>query len=318
LKIAAVSTCAAFALFCGQLLRSEALADERPRPAPAVSIGSPLDGRLERGVPVPLKGPGFRRDPRRNPEWRYGTAELVRGLLRSAKRVLEALPGSELTIHDLSAREGGDIPGHASHRSGRDADVTFYLLDEDGKPRPGASIPIDPRGRGTDYGDLEDPSDDRPVILDVPRTWKLVESLLLDEEAHVQRIFVVEHVRALLLAHARKDEAPARAVERFAEVTCQPASPHDDHMHIRVFCTPDDVRAGCEDTAPIYPWHREYLAAAGVEPKLAGPRRGQRPVLTSEAEARAKAGAMHQSVIDFLDRREAWTRQPHPGREYCP
>ena len=42
--------------------------------------------------------------------------------------------------------------------------------------------------------------------------------------------------------------------------------PHDDHMHIRVFCTAEDVSAGCEDTHPIYPRHRARLADAGVEP----------------------------------------------------
>ncbi len=284
----------------------------------SLSIGSPFEGRLENGVPVSLKGPGFRHHPRKNQEWRYGTAELVGALARAARAVHEALPGSELTIDDLSARKGGGIPGHASHRSGRDVDVLFYLLDEKRKPRPGDSIPLDPEGRGTDYNDLEDPADDEPVILDVPRTWKFVEALLLDEEAHVQRVFVVEHIRTILLEHARKISAPTRAVERFAEVTCQPGFPHDDHMHIRVFCTPDDVKAGCEDTHPIYPRHREHLAAAGVDLKLAGPRRGPRPTLTSHAEARVKAGAMHRSVIDFLGRREAWLKQPHPGRKYCP
>jgi penicillin-insensitive murein endopeptidase len=326
MRLEAVAICAVFGLLGGELLQSAVAEDLNRQPAAtevliakgSLSIGSPFKGRLESGVPVPLKGRGFRHNPRENQERRYGTAELVGALVRAAEAVHEALPGGELTIKDLSARKGGDIPGHASHRTGRDADVSFYLLGENGMPRPGHSIPLNPTGYGTDYNDLEDPADDEPVILDVLRTWKFVEALVLDEEAHLQRIFIVEHIRTMLLEHARKIRAPERALELFAAVTCQPGFPHDDHMHIRVFCTPDDVKAGCEDTHPIYPWHRERLVSSGAKLKLAGPRKGPRPTLTSAAQARAKAGAMHQTVVDFLDRREAWLRQPHPGREYCP
>jgi len=314
MRLEAVAICVVLAPFCGRPLHL-AMAEEANH---SVSIGSPLEGRLENGLPVPPSGPGFRHDPRKNRERRYGTAELVGALLRAAGAVHEALPGSDLTINDLSAKEGGDIPGHASHRNGRDVDVMFYLLDESGKPRPGDSIPLDFKGRGTDYNDLEDPADDEPVTLDVPRTWKFVEALVLDEEAQVQRVFVVEHIRTMLLEHARRIGAPKRAVGLFTDLTCQPGFPHDDHMHIRVFCSPDDVKAGCEDMPPIYPWHRRHLAAAGVEPRLAGSPEGPRPRVTFHAEARAKAGAMHQSVVDFLERREAWLKQPHPGRKYCP
>jgi penicillin-insensitive murein DD-endopeptidase len=321
-----VAVFAVFAALCatGEPRRDSGPVPTRSRAAEAgvandsSSIGSPFDGRLVNGVPLPLSGPGFRHNPLKDRGRRYGTAELVGALARAAGAVHEALPGSELTIDDLSARDGGDIPGHASHRSGRDVDVSFYLLDGDRRPRPGHSIPLDPDGRGTDYHALDDPADDDPVILDVPRTWKLVEALVLDSEAHVQRIYVVEHVRTILLEHARSIGAPERAIELFADVTCQPAFPHDDHMHIRLFCTPGDVKAGCEDTSPVYPWHRAHLAEAGVEPKLARPRGGPHRTLTSHAEARAKAGAMHQTVVDFLDRREAWVQQPHPGRKHCP
>ena len=51
---------------------------------------------------------------------------------------------------------------------------------------------------------------------------------------------------------------------------CQPGFPHDDHMHIRFFCSPDDIEAGCLDTAPIFPWQKQSLKAAGVSAKLGG------------------------------------------------
>ena len=51
-------------------------------------------------------------------------------------------------------------------------------------------------------------------------------------------------------------------VSRFGDVTCQPRFPHDDHMHIRVFCTAQDIAGGCNDVAPNYPWQRALLKSA--------------------------------------------------------
>lgn len=295
------------------------VADPRGLPADAsTSLRSPADGALEGGVPLPVRGPGYRYNPKKRDEARFGAVELVQVLLAAAAAVDEAIPGGEATIGELSLREGGPISGHGSHQAGRDVDVLFYLLDATGAPAPGIAVPIDPDGAGTDYRDLATADDDIPLTLDAPRTWRFVQAVLEDSHATVQRIFVVEHVRALLLAEARRVGAPAAAIERFEEVTCQPGFPHDDHLHIRFFCSADDIAAGCTDMDPIYPWQRAALKAAGAAPVKAKARRaGTRPKLTSHAEARAKAGPMHPSVSEFLDRREAWVKQPHPGRKYC-
>lgn len=294
---------------------------EDPRglaPAASTSLRSPADGGLEGGVPLPVRGPGYRYNPRKRDEARFGVVEVVQAVLAAAAAVDEAIPGGQATVGELSLREGGPISGHGSHQAGRDVDVLFYLLDVSGAPTPGIAVPIDPEGAGTDYRDLEADDDDVPLKLDVPRTWRFVQAVLEDSHATVQRIFVVEHVRAMLLAEARRVGAPAPTIERFAEVTCQPGFPHDDHLHIRFFCSADDIAAGCTDMDPIYPWQIAALKAAGAAPVKAKARRqGTRPKLTSHAEARAKAGPMHPSVVEFLDRRAAWVKQPHPGRKYC-
>lgn len=287
-------------------------------PAVTTSIGSPADGELRGGVALPLRGPGYRFQPGKRDQARYGTVEIVQALVRAAAAVDRLHPGSLATIGEIGFAEGGPLTGHGSHQAGRDVDVLFYLLDADGAPFPAKAIPLDPAGEGTEYGDLQDPADDRPVKIDLPRTWAFVQALLEAAGDDVQRIFVVEHVRTLLLAEAARAGAPAAIIERFAEVTCQPGFPHDDHLHIRFFCAADDIPAGCTELDPIYPWQRDRLAALGAAPAKAKARRkGTRPKLTTHEEARAKAGPMHQDVIDFLDRRRAWTRQPHPGRPYC-
>lgn len=283
----------------------------------STSIGSPNEGRLEGGVPLPLTGPGYRFTPRKKIERRHGTVELVAALVRAATAVHEALPGSTLTFGDIGMPEGGDIVGHGSHRAGRDADVMFYLLDANDRPADGIAVPLDPEGEGTDYNDLADPSDDVPLHLDLPRTWAFVAALLADDTVQIQQIYIVEHLRAMLLAYGKQHGAPAAILARFADVTCQPRFPHDDHMHIRVFCTAEDIGKGCNDVAPIYPWQRKLLAEAGVKPVAPPKRTKPRPKLTSVDEARAKAGPMDRAVVEFLDRRSAWAKPVHPGRRWC-
>lgn len=293
----------------------------------STSFGGPNDGRLEGAVPLPLEGPGFVSNPRRpNPGGYFGTVEMVQQLVRAAG-VVHAELGGTMAFNDLSLEEGGPIPHHGSHTGGRDVDALFFYTDPAGNPVPSKGIPIDPRGRGWDFGDLGDPADDIPVRLDVPRTWKFVEALVTDEHSTVQRIFVVEHVREMLLAHARRAHAPRAAIERFDEMTCQPGVPHDDHLHVRFFCTPEDIGAGqCADMYPIYPWWRRRLREADVAPIPAtnGRRsrqerraRAQAAPTVSRAEARESAGPMHARVRQFLEEREAWSERPHPGRPYC-
>lgn len=287
----------------------------------STSIGSPTEGSLRGGVPLPLSGPGFVFNPRKDPERRHGTWEVVRALMDAAAAVDEATPGNTLVVGDLSLERGGDINGHASHRAGRDVDVMFYLLAEDGSAFDAKAIPIEPDGTGVDYKDLTTADDDVSVRIDVPRTWAFVHALVADERNALGRIFVVEHVRTMLLEEGKRAGASAQVLERAGHLMCQPKFPHDDHMHIRFFCAPDDIEAGCLDTAPVFPWHRKRLKAAGVSAKLAGPRSTPRPTLTSTKDAakkkREEVGAFDPAVDAFLERRKAWAKKPKTGRKYC-
>ena len=283
----------------------------------STSRGSSIEGSLDGGVALPARGPGFRHNPTKSPDRRYGTAELVGAIVRAAAEVDATLPGGEVTINDISAQSGGDIPGHATHRSGRDVDVLFYLLDPSGQPRPGHAVPLEPDGTGVDYRDLASVDDDVAVRIDAARTWRFVQALITDEFATIQQIYIVEHLRRLLMDHATASKVPKWIIGRFANITCQPKFPHDDHMHIRFFCSAQDIASGCLDDRPIYPWHRNALAEAGVRAKIAGPRTTARPKLTSIEQARADAGPMHADVVAFLERRKAWAKKPHPKRPYC-
>lgn len=272
-------------------------------------------------MPLPLRGEGFEFDPNKDPLHRYGTVELVQCIVRAARRVHEHFSQGVLTIGDLSRAQGGPLDGHASHQCGRDVDIRFPLLDAGNEPFPSKAIPIEPDGTGTDYRDLADGTDDVPVRLDTARLWAFVEALLAQPHARINRIYVVEHVRSILLDHARGVGADPTVVERFGHVTCQPRFPHDDHLHIRFFCTLDDIDAGCEDTLPIYPWHLRYLASHERTFRPPTPRQGKRGKVTTLQEAARRArrdhGPFHPDVTAFLERRRKWARKPHPGRPFC-
>jgi penicillin-insensitive murein endopeptidase len=286
----------------------------------STSIGAPAHGRLEGGVALPDDAPGLRSNPRRpNAEAIYGTVEMVQALVLAAAAVQETHPGPPLTVNDIGLPEGGPIAHHGSHRAGRDADVLFFLKDREGEPIDSVGAFLDPRGRGYDFRDLTTARDDVLVRLDLVRTWAFVQALLEGPfGAEVQRIFVAEHIRTLLMTHAERARAPRAIRDRFGELTCQPSAPHDDHFHVRFFCTAEDIGAGCQDATPVYGWRRRALRELEVEPVVYRPTRDrpESPTWTPR-EAQASAGEMHSRVRTWLERRTAWLNAPETDRPFC-
>jgi penicillin-insensitive murein endopeptidase len=285
----------------------------------STSIRNPNDGSLREGVPLPLTAPGMRFNPARDPNARYGTVEMVRGLVEAGGRVERELGGLPVTINDLSYQSGGPIPHHRSHQSGRDVDVLFYQIGPGGEPVESVGAFFDPSGSGVDFRDLADPSDDVALKLDIPRTWLFLQALIEDGRAQLQHIFLAEHLRTLFLDYARAHDVPAPTITRFSHMSCQPSYPHDDHFHFRFFCAPEDIPEGCRDSPPMYPWQRQKLKDVGVDPRPLAPKREHAKTnIVTHQEARDAAGPMDAEVERWLDRRKQWIDQPHPGRTYCP
>lgn len=292
-------------------------------PDTTTSLGGPSGGSLVGGVALPEQAPGFQLNPKRpNPDGNFATAELANALLDAARIVQQKHPhSSPLVVGDLSLERGGPIYHHGSHQNGRDVDVLFFYRTAEGKDFPSKGIPIEPDGTGDDFQDLSDGSDDIEVALDVPRTWSFIEAFASQPQTRLARIFVVEHVRTMLLEYAKRNDADPAAIEAFERTTCQPAVPHDDHFHIRLFCSVQDLQKGCKDTHPIYPWHRSYLEEHGTHPQIALRTRKQKSETkkrtVSQSDAAKSAGRLHPEVKAFLERRKKWSKVPHPGRPFC-
>ena len=177
------------------------------------------------------------------------------------------------------------------------------MLDADGKPLQSVGVPLDPNGKGWDFKDLSIPRRRSRVQLDAPRTWRFVQALLeAAHEAPCSASSSSSTCARMLLAQADKVKAPKALRERFADITCQPDTPHDDHMHVRFFCTPEDIANGCFDKPPMYPWHTRPCSRSGshrcsrrgADRKRARERSKQRT--TTPEQARKRAGPMHSKV----------------------
>ena len=229
----------------------------------SVSYGTANRGKLLDGVHMPNRGPGFVVYA----QWqvrglRYGTDELITLLMEVSAR-MRPFGGPPLAIGDLSFADGGSAsPHHRSHESGRDVDLLLYLLDAKGQPMvSNAMLVIDDDGR------IADGSGAR---LDVARTWLLVKQLMVAQAADVQHVFLAEPLIQLVLDHARALAEPAAVVERARDLLSQPApdAPHNDHMHVRVYCSAEDAARGCVDFGAAHHRKKPTYRVDGVSQLL--------------------------------------------------
>jgi penicillin-insensitive murein endopeptidase len=215
------------------------------------SVGLPHRGVLTGGEQLSVRGDGFRTF--RDDDSRWGTPRLVSVIRRASAEVERARPGgAPLVVADLSLRHGGFHVRHRSHRSGRDVDLLFYVTTPDGRSvvNPGFV------GFGHDGLAKADAGGRRFVRLDMPRQWLLVRALLTDQDAHVQWLFVARWLEALLIEYAQARGEDPELIWRAELVLRQPSDSltHDDHIHMRLACSPAEAVAGCEWTGPRWPW----------------------------------------------------------------
>ncbi len=224
----------ALAAFTVAVAHAAPAGTKKAKPAPTVSksVGAPNKGHLEGGARVDpgphLKVLGtYAKD-----DVVWGVKELVSAIDHAAKEVRKRYPDAVLGVGHLSQKGGGSIDRHASHESGRDADLAFYLSDVAGQPIwKDRFLTIRPDGIA---------ASDSHARFDEGRNWALVSALATDPKARVTHIFVANHLRTRLLAYGARVGAKASVRARVAEVLMQPthALPHDDHFHVRVACPP--------------------------------------------------------------------------------
>jgi penicillin-insensitive murein DD-endopeptidase len=219
------------------------------------TVGAPNRGVLTESAELPVRGPGFVRYRPLSTRY-FGRPRLVRALQSAAASVAERAPGgAPVSIGDLSAKTGGRIPGHDSHRSGRDVDLLFLVTTP-----AGASVPSPGfvRFEGDGLARVDGSTD--YVRLDVDRQWLLLRSLLTSPEIGVQFMFVCREIEALLIDHARALGEPDALVWQAETVMLEPSDSlrHDDHVHLRIACSAEEAVAGCSGGGPRWQWLPPY------------------------------------------------------------
>jgi len=286
-------------------------APQRVAPPPSKSIGSPTDGKLLNGVHL-ADAPYLRIYPvYTGSDVRWGTDTLVGLVDRAAKNVRKQFPDAVLSVGQLSKNGGGEVDRHASHESGRDADVGFYVKSAAGKPLLADHMVAF-------IGDGTAPSWPG-AHFDDARNWALVSAIVSDPHARVTHLFVATPIRERLLAYAARIGASPAIRTKASEVLAQPRGslPHDDHFHVRIACPANQdgkcieqplahhgrgaLMASASHGHPAHPSHAEASGhaapAAAAPPKAAG---RAAPSETREAREGREESAKSESSIPSL------------------
>lgn len=214
------------------------------------SIGLPHHGVQTNAVELPARGPGFVRYRPQGSAY-YAQPELVAAVQHVARDLFERYPGPPLVLGDFSARSGGRIPRHNSHRTGRDVDLLWFVTTPSGVPvRSPGFIHMGPDGIAID------PDTGAYYRLDLERQWAAIKAFLESDRVHVQWLFMSRPIEALLVQYARARGESDELVWRAETVMIQPrgALPHDDHIHLRISCTPETMVKGCSGGGPYWEW----------------------------------------------------------------
>jgi len=241
-----------------------------------LSYGAPNRGHLVGGVELPKRGPGYVL-LRPTDRTRFGLPALVSLVQRAAADVAARHPGAApLRVADLSSPRGGKHSRHASHRTGRDVDLLFYVTDASGRPAGNGGWPsidrfglVHIRGAGAD-GDAASSAAGAPRFFDTARNWSLVRALLSDPEVPLRWIFCSRGIKARLLRFAASHERDADLLARAATILHQPSRgrPHDDHFHVRIACNAQQRSGGCRDYGDPWVWDRAVADPIAASPAL--------------------------------------------------
>lgn len=231
------------------------------------SAGWHANGTLRHPAALAPAGDGYAIPP---PWWErqsgFGSDELVDLVVRASRNVARRYPDSVAAVGDLSRKGGGGSAEHRSHQSGRDVDVFYYVVAPGGQPqRPGrVMFHFDRAGRAVRWSPPQ--GTHAPALpvperrFDVQRNWRFIRALLRDPEAEVQWIFVQRDLAARLIQQGVAEGDDPALLARASQIVRQPSDsePHDDHMHIRIYCAYDDRTKGCVDHGPVRWWKKRW------------------------------------------------------------
>lgn len=177
------------------------------------SIGRPSLGRLEDGVPLP-ESPDY---VIRIPDQAFGSSYAVEHLV-SAIADFRHQTGFDgpIYIGAISRAEGGKLPPHGSHQSGRDVDIRL----------PALPFAFEKQRLST-------------VDVDCYATWVLLDAI--HRTGAVDVIFLEKRFHRRLRSAAEELGAPQARIDAVMAKLMHVRG-HRGHMHVRFACGPDEDR----------------------------------------------------------------------------
>ncbi len=211
------------------------------------SLEDTRDGYMVNGKPVPVPSTLMRQLPVQYERGiAYGTTEFISLIESTAQVMQKKYPGTVMYLGNFCLPEGGDIPYSVSHNSGRDGDIAYYLTDEQGRfAHPQNLHKINRRFVSREAGPK--------YTFDIEKNATLIETLLMQDKVPLQFIFVAKHLRSALRKELSTRANSEAILLRFDE-TVQELASHDDHFHIRIYCSNEDICAGCLDKSIVHEW----------------------------------------------------------------
>ncbi|TDP72116.1 HEAT repeat domain-containing protein [Bradymonas sediminis] len=264
------------------------------------SVGSVTHGWLANARRIPQPHPYLQQLRVQHTRGLNFTSDAMLALVEQAgAHVVKKFPESVVPLGNFSAEGGGDIPYSFSHNSGRDADLGFFVLDSEGQPAtPDNLVSLDANGYAEVVG--ED-GEIQHYYFDAPRNWALVEGLIQADSATLQYIFISNPLKRILLKEARKQGAKRDVVQKASVLLHQPggALPHDNHFHLRIYCSKTDAESGCVDVGRKV---RGYKSHAGARRNIIK----KAAKLTGDAEADVRLAAVRRlHMLDASGERDA-------------
>ncbi len=236
------------------------------------SMGHPYSGKLKNPVAFPATSEWHTtQGSTRSGRVFYSTDYLHRFLLGSAEAVGRSHPGSfTLSVGNLSLERGGDISVSRSHNTGRDVDLAYYVETLEGKPAPSYYHAF-----GRDGRSVQAPKRFR---LDIARNWGVFKAMLQNREAELQYFIVAPYIERMMLDHAKSIGEDPETIRRAELIMMLPswAKLHDNHIHVRVLCSPADWKLHCKNGGAVWPWAASMYgtlleATRAISPRLEDP-----------------------------------------------
>ncbi len=199
------------------------------KPGRSQAVGLPQHGRLVDGeLFKDVPGTFLRRT-----DLTWGTNETVRALKAAIAEVRRKFPKvHDITIGDISRKEGGFLSPHKSHQSGLDVDIGFYFR---GQPKAGPRSFLDATR----------------VSLDLEATWAFILALVgsSEEASNVEYMFVGYPVQEKLYKYALSKGVSEAKLDwifqyprgsRAMRGILRHEPGHTNHIHIRFKCPNGD------------------------------------------------------------------------------